>query len=259
MDRASLPDLETLDRDALLALARELHDEHEKLSDEQEHLQALLAVQQTAVRRLEAELESQVQRLTAQASELRSRSEHIEHLKLLVEKYRHMLFGAKSEKLVLQIEQLEFELEEDETTLGYAEAIAEQFPLSGEPKERPARKPLPEHLPREVLIHTPKGQCCPECGGQLREFGEDISEQLEYIPESFKVIRHIRPKFTCTGCDRVVEAFASSRPIERGLAGPNLLAKVIVSKYGDYVGFAVMLCRRVARDWMLCFGNLRTT
>ena len=69
----------------------------------------------------------------------------------------------------------------------------------------------------------------------MRQFGEDVSEQLEYVPESFKVIRHVRPKFACTGCDRVVEAPAPSRPIERGLAGPGLLAHVIVSKFADHL------------------------
>jgi transposase len=104
-----------------------------------------------------------------------------------------------------------------------------------EPKARPERKPLPEHLQREVVRHAPSGDCCADCGGQLRQFGEDISEQLEYIPDSFKVVRHVRPKFTCTGCDRVVEAPAPSRPIERGLAGPGLLAHVIVSKFSDHL------------------------
>lgn len=74
-----------------------------------------------------------------------------------------------------------------------------------------------------------------ECGGQLRKFGEDVSEQIEYIPESFKVVRHVRPKFTCESCDRVVEAQAPSRAIERGLAGPGLLAHVLVSKYCDHL------------------------
>ena len=69
----------------------------------------------------------------------------------------------------------------------------------------------------------------------MRYFGEDVSEQLEYIPDSFKVIRHVRPKFSCAGCDRVVEAPAPSRPIERGLAGPGLLAHVIVSKFADHL------------------------
>jgi transposase len=140
----------------------------------------------------------------------------------------------------VKLEQLEFELEEDEATQAEAEAIAERVSPSKELKPRPERKPLPEHLKREVVKHTPQRDCCPDCGGQLRHFGDDVSEQLEYVPESFKVIRHVRPKFTCTGCDRVVEAPAPSRPIERGLAGPSLLAHVIVSKYADYVGLRVM-------------------
>ena len=159
-----------------------------------------------------------------QAEELRSRSERIEHLKLMVEKLRHMIFGTKSEKIVLQ-----------------ARAAGASNSKNIETTQAEKPKPLPNeclpaarnrsHVPNasrclnisrakwsRTLLH---GDCCPDCGGQLRQFGEDISEQLEYIPESFKVIRHVRPKFTCTGCDRVVEAPAPSRPIERGLAGPG--------------------------------------
>jgi transposase len=68
----------------------------------------------------------------------------------------------------------------------------------------------------------------------IRKFGEDVSEQLERIPATYKVIRHVRPKFACAGCERVVEAPAPARPIERGLPGPALLAHVLVSKYGDH-------------------------
>lgn len=70
----------------------------------------------------------------------------------------------------------------------------------------PARKPLPEDLPREVVTHLPAHNCCPECGGALRQFGEDVSEKLERVPASFKVIRHVRTKFACAGCEIVVEA-----------------------------------------------------
>ena len=132
-----------------------------------------------------------------------------------------MLFGAKSEKIVLKLEQLELQLEEEETTQAEGGSLRRARRQLQEPKPRPERKPLPEHLPREVVTHVPERDCCPDCGGQLRQFGEDVTEQLEYIPENFKVIRHVRPKFACTGCDRVVEAPAPSRPIERGLAGPG--------------------------------------
>lgn len=225
MDHASLPDLDGLDRAALMALIRE----------HQERLASLMAAREAEIQLLEAELHAHRQTLSEQADELRSRSEHIEHLKLMVEKLRHRIFGSKSEKLVLQLEQFELELEDSETTQAEVEAAVERVSPTQAPKARPDRKSLPEHLPREVVTYTPSCEGCPNCGSALRQFGEDISEQLEYIPESFKVIRHVRPKFCCTGCDRVVEAPAPSRPIERGLAGPALLAHVLVSKFSDHL------------------------
>jgi transposase len=221
MDRAPLPDLDTLDRDALVALLR-VHQEE-------------LASQQDELRSLQAELDSHRQIVSEQAEELHARSQRIEHMKLMIEKLRQMMFGKKSEKVVLKLEQLEFELEEEETTQAEMEAELDRVSPAKQAKARPERKPLPEHLEREVITHVPGRDCCPDCGGQLRQFGEDISEQLEYIPDSFKVIRHVRPKFSCTGCDRVVEAPAPSRPIERGVAGPGLLAHVIVSKFADHL------------------------
>jgi DNA repair exonuclease SbcCD ATPase subunit len=231
MDSDPLPDLGGLDREALKAL----------LVARQEQLLSLAASHENELRSLEAELESQRHILSEQSQELRSSSEQIEHLKLVIEKLRRRVFGVKSEKIVIQLEQLELHLEELESSQAEMEAAVEQVRPAAEPKTRSRRKPLPEHLPREVVSHTFHGDSCPDCGGQLRQFGEDVSEQLEYIPDSFKVIRHVRPKFVCSGCERVVEAPAPSRPIERGLAGPGLLAHVLVSKFADYVGFAVML------------------
>ena len=182
----------------------------------------------------------------AQHSELlehrRSNAQEIERLKLIIEKYRRMIFGRKSEKLTGQLEQLEFRLEELETAQAADEAAQDAKEASKQgstqtvtkPPRRPARKPLPEDLPREVVTHLPAHNCCPDCSGALRKFGEDVSEQLERIPASFKVIRHVRPKFVCVDCDHVVEAPAPARPIERGLPGPALLAHVLVSKYGDH-------------------------
>ena len=178
-----------------------------------------------------------------QHKQLRSNSQEIEHLKLLIEKYRRMIFGRKSEKLTRELEQLELRLEELETTQAADQAAedAAEAQQSSSPKSdskprasRPRRKPLPEDLPREVILHMPGHDSCPCCGGELRQFGEDVSEQLERIPAIYKVIRHVRPKFACSACDRVVEAPAPSRPIAYGLAGPNLLAHVLVSKFGDH-------------------------
>jgi len=205
---ASLPDLDALDPEALKALVLAKHSES-----------------------------------LEQHKELTSSTHQIEHLKLVVEKYRQMIFGKKSEKLTGELGQLEFRLEELETTQAAEEAAqaAQEAAQHGstqavtKPRRRPVRKPLPEDLPREVITHLPPYTCCPDCSGVLRQFGEDVSEQLERIPASFKVIRHVRPKFACEDCERIAEAPAPARPIERGLPGPDLLAHVLVSKYGNHL------------------------
>jgi len=203
---ASLPDLDGLDPEALKALVIAKHSES-----------------------------------LEQHKELTSSTHEIEHLKLVIEKYRRMIFGRKSEKLTAQLEQLEFRLEELETAQAAeearqaaTEAATPSAAQAAKRRSRPSRKPLPEDLPREVVTHLPSHSNCPDCGGALRQFGEDVSEQLERIPASFKVIRHVRPKFACAACEHVVEAPAPARPIDRGLPGPALLAHVLVSKYADH-------------------------
>ena len=147
-----------------------------------------------------------------------------------------MIFGSKSEKLKGQLEQLEFQLEELETEQAATQA-QEPHSTQATSKSRPraSRKPLPEDLPREVITHLPARSCCPDCGGALRQFGEDVSEQLERIPASYKVIQHVRPKFACAACEQVVQAAAPARPIDHGLPGPGLLAHVLVSKFADHL------------------------
>ena len=214
--RALLPDLTRLDIEALRALILEQHEEKQR--------------QQEELARQRATLDEQ---LTLHQAELQARIEQIEQLKLVVEKLRRMLFGRKSEKLSVQLEQLELELEELEAVHA-AVSAATQTLQPDDTVARPARRPLPEHLPRQIVTHEPEQRCCPDCGGDLRRFGEDVSEQLDYVPESFRVIRHVRPKFACSKCETVVEAPAPSRPIARGLAAPGLLAHVLVSKYADH-------------------------
>ena len=180
-----------------------------------------------------------------QHARLLSRETEIENLKLLIFKLRHMQFGRKSEKLGQQIVQLELRLEDLESGQAENAHLHNEVPpadAATQPaKRKPVRRPLPEHLPRETQTHAPQHTACPECGGALRQFGEDVAEILEYVPAQFKVIRQVRPKLACACCDTIVQAPAPSRPIERGLAGPGLLAHVLVSKYADYVGLPVML------------------
>ncbi|MGH9482084.1 MAG: IS66 family transposase [Terriglobales bacterium] len=155
----------------------------------------------------------------------------IEHLQLLLAKLKRARFGRRSEKLDRQIEQLELFLEELET------ARAASPPASAPPAPvfRPLRQPLPGHLPREVWRLEPTATSCQSCGGELKPLGEDVSEMLEYVPASFRVVRQVRPKLCCARCDAIVQAPAPSRPITRGLAGPGLLAHVLVAKYADHL------------------------
>ena len=178
-------------------------------------------------------------RLTATQEQLQSREREIEHLQLLLAKLHRMQFGRKSEKLQRQIEQLELRLEELESHRSEKECkAAEPAPViasSTPAAAKPTRRALPDHLPRQTRRHEPKETVCPQCQGELRKLGEDVSEMLEYVPASFLVIRHLRTKLSCTRCDCIVQAEAPSRPIERGVAGPGLLAHVLVSKYCDHL------------------------
>lgn len=182
----------------------------------------------------------------------------VEQLKLSIAKLKRMQFGRKSEKLDCQIEQLELRLEDLQADEAETTAQARQHGSSV--RRPPVRKPLPDHLLREERTYPPAEDACPDCGGNLRHLGDDISEQLEFIPASFKVIRHVRPKLACTCCDCIVQAPAPCRPIERGMAGPGLLAHVLVAKFADhlplyrqsviYAREGVELSRALLADWV---------
>ena len=143
-----------------------------------------------------------------------------------------MQFGQSSEKLSREIEQLELEL--DTLHEDQARETADRPAVVQRLIEKPYRKPLPDHLPREEEVHEP-ACTCPNCGGSLRKLGEDITEVLDYVPASFKVIRHVRPKLSCRVCETIVQAPMPSLPIERGKPGAGLLAHVLVSKYADHL------------------------
>ncbi len=192
---------------------------HAHLPNDIDALKALLLARDAQILGLEAQLNT--------------RAAEIEHLKLTIAKLRRLQFGRKSEKLDHQIEQLELQLEDLQADEGEA---AREMPAADQaPRRKSVRKPLPDHLPRDEKIYAPPADACPSCGGGLRQLGEDVAEQLEYVPASFRVIRHVRPKMACSCCDTIVQAPAPSRPIERGIAGPGLLAHIMVAKFADHL------------------------
>jgi transposase len=223
---------------------------HADLPDDIDTLKAMLAERDAVVTELREQLST--------------RTAEIEHLKLLIAKFQRMQFGRKSEKLERQIEQLELRLEDLQADEGQTASSAQR---QGKPFRMPPQKrPLPAHLPRDEQVHAPTEDACPACGGALKPLGEDVSEQLEYVPARFKVIRHVRPKLACSCCDCIVQAAAPSRPIQRGLPGPGLLAHVLVSKFADhlplyrqsviYAREGVELSRALLADWVGACSDL---
>lgn len=172
--------------------------------------------------------------LAVARAELTGARLQIEQYMAQLAKLRRMQFGRSSEKLDAQIEQLELLLEnlEEGEAARIAPAHREPRPSSRE-RRQPVRRPLPDHLPREEIVHHP-GSVCPGCGStRFSKIGEDVTEVLEKIPARLKVIRHIRPKLSCRCCERIVQAPTPDLPIEKGRPGPGLVANVVVGKYLD--------------------------
>src|ERR1700691_6239085 len=180
----------------------------------------------------------------------------LEKLRFEIAYLKRMKYGRSSEQLDRELVQMQLSIEDLEASL--AEKPIEVRPTP-KPSEKPARRPLPAELPREEIEH--ENPCaCPDCGGKLRPLGEDVAEMLEYVPSHFKVIKHVRPKLSCASCQRIVQPLAPSRPIERGIAGPGLLAHVLVCKYCDplplyrqsqiYAREGIELDRSTLADWV---------
>ncbi len=154
----------------------------------------------------------------------------IERLKLEIARLKRERFGQSAERSA-RIEQLELSLEDLEETAAAVEAAAGTAEVSAHPRRKPARRPLPEHLPR-VRVVEPSPSTCPCCGGRLHKLGEDVTETLERIPASWQVICRVREKFSCRSCETITQPPAPFHPIARGRAGANLLAEVVFGKFG---------------------------
>jgi transposase len=166
----------------------------------------------------------------------------IAKLQMQLARSRRAQFGSASERFDDPQGTLIEDTPLDELSRRAGTASAASLPAANKPA---VDRGLPVHLPRDERLHRPEttaahhdasGQACgcTSCGGRLRRIGADVSEQLEYLPARFKVIRHVRPKLACTKCQTIFQAAAPSRPVARGMAGPGLMAHVMVAKYCDH-------------------------
>jgi transposase len=164
--------------------------------------------------------------------------------KLLAEiaRLKRWQFGRSSERLDAALAQLQLALGDLPLPPPLAPALPEPLPAEESTQAAPrsvlpfrrAPRAFPTHLPRETVVHAPASCTCPDCGNTMHRLGEDVSEMLDLVPGYFKVIRHVRPKLACGCCARVIQQPAPSRPIDRGMAAPGLLAQIIVAKYADH-------------------------
>ena len=168
----------------------------------------------------------------------------IENLKLTIAKLQHDQHGKSSERTSVLMDQLQLQLGElverraqeksaDEIAAAQNPTNATQLEAPRQ-RQKPARRPLDAKLPRERRVE-PTPTACPCCGGKLRKLGEDVTEMLERVPASWKVIQIVREKMTCRQCEAITQPPAPSHPIARGRAGPQLLAEVLFGKYGAHL------------------------
>jgi len=203
---------------------------------------------------LQAMVALQNKKLSIFETEIKARDYRIEKLEHQLAGLRQHRFGQRSEAL----DQLELTLEEEEIARAI-ETPVEDAATTEKQKGKPKRKPLPDHLPRNDEVLSP-GDACSACGGSLKTLGEDVTEELEYVPGRFVVNRTIRPRMACTCCDAFYQSPLPSRPIEKGRPGPGLLAHVLVNKYADhlplyrqsqiFVREGVDLDRSTLADWV---------
>jgi len=201
------------------------------LPDDIDALKAALLAANDRAARVEAELAV----AKAKASDDQAL---IAHQQWHIAKLTRELYGQHSERSVRLLDQMELAFEELESSATEdelaAEFAAKTTNVVAFTRKRPARQPFPEHLPRERVVE-PAPSNCQCCGSaRLRKLGEDITETLEVIPRQWKVIQHVREKFSCRDCEKISQAPAPFHVIARGWAGPSLLAMILFEKYGQH-------------------------
>jgi transposase len=216
-----------------------MKDAAESLPSDLAAAHAMILVERTA--RLEAEAVAASAKAEAAGAHA-DRSSHealIAHLKLEIEKLRRELYGTSSERKARLLQQMELQLEDLEAAATEDELASEKAAAGAQTvrppqRKRPLRKPFPDHLPRErVVIAAPES--CPCCrSARLSKRGEDITETLEVVPRSWKVIQTVRERFSCRNCETITQPPAPFHVTPRGFAGPNLLAMIMFEKFGQH-------------------------
>jgi len=163
----------------------------------------------------------------------------ISHYKLQIAKLRREQYGPSAERTRRLLAQMEFELEDLEADAAEDDLAAETAAtkatnVTAFERKRPVRKPFPDHLPRDRVV-VPAPCSCPACGGlRLSKLGADVTEPLEVIPRTWKVIQTVREKFSCRDCEKITQPPAPFHVVPRGWSGPSFLAMLLFEKYGQH-------------------------
>jgi transposase len=173
---------------------------------------------------------------------LRSMLVAVRHKDALIDKLTHENAVLKRLKFAAQSERFDAEQRSllDETLDADLQAVSEEIerlkPVEAAPRERqiPKRQPLPANLPRREVRHELESTTC-ACGCQMKRIGEDVAEKLDYQPGVFTVERHIRGKWACADCEKLVQAPVAPHVIDKGIPTAGLLAQVLVAKYADHL------------------------
>ena len=188
-----------------------------------------------ALRAALAEARAEAARVQAVNADLEARNALLE---LQNAQMRRALYGQRAERSAQLTDQLALSFEEAEAS-ATADELAARDAAQGTRVEafvrrRPARKPLPEHLPRERVV-IPAPTSCPCCGSdRLAKLGEDVTETLEVIPRAWKVIQTVRERFACRACEVISQPPAPFHVTPRGMFGPSLLAMILFEKFGTH-------------------------
>ena len=196
---------------------------------------------------------------------LGTKDTRIRQLEALLHALRHRHFGASSERSSAEQLKLFTETEDAEVP----EAQAAPVPVKGHTRRRNGRPRLPDDLPRVEVVHDldDADKVCAEHGCALERIGEETSEQLNYIPATVEVIRHVCLKYACPTCEgHLVTATKPPQPIEKSVATAGLLAWIIVSKYVDalplyrqsaiFARLGIAIDRTTMANWMIACGTL---